>query len=338
MELSVVMSVYNDEKNIRQSVYSILDQTYRDFELIIVNDGSTDNTLEVLNQINDERIRLFNFDKNYGVSAARNFGIYHAKGSWIAVQDSDDYSYPTRLEEQLNYLRNRSYLGAVGSLIECKNYSNDGSNNYSSKKIEEEYNSIISNEQINYFKHYALLICHGSTIFSKKTFEQVGGYNPNYKIAHDYDLWLKMLDVTQIEKVNKILYQWNINLDSLHRKSEKETCNEVMLISVNKLVQSFYQYFGYFPRVTLIGSQEACHNFYDNILRNTNMSIVNSKFIDKSISEKELYYYTVMAMQKKQIDAVIVLEEAKSWEIISSLKSYGLTINSNLFHLWNTIN
>jgi glycosyltransferase involved in cell wall biosynthesis len=98
--ISVIIPVYNGEKTIKQTVESVLNQTFRDFELLIINDGSQDATLEIIQAINDERIQVFSY-QNSGVSASRNRALTKAKGEFISFIDADDLWTPNKLELQL---------------------------------------------------------------------------------------------------------------------------------------------------------------------------------------------------------------------------------------------
>ena len=106
--VSVIIPTYNRAHLITRAIRSVLDQTYRDFELIVVDDGSTDNTVEIVNGFNDPRIKYIRHDKNRGAAAARNTGIKAARGSYIAFQDSDDEWLPDKLEKQLQAFKNAS--------------------------------------------------------------------------------------------------------------------------------------------------------------------------------------------------------------------------------------
>ena len=103
--ISVIMPAYNREKQIKYSILSVLTQSYSNFELIIVDDGSTDNTIDVLKKIKDKRVKYYELEKNHGASYARNFGIDNAIGEYITFLDSDDYYSPDKLMLQLSYLQ-----------------------------------------------------------------------------------------------------------------------------------------------------------------------------------------------------------------------------------------
>ena len=112
--ISVVMSVYNSEKYIIEAIESVLSQTFNDFEFIIVNDGSTDNSLSLIKSINDPRIKIID-QENKGLSKALNIGINIAKGKYIARLDADDIALPTRFEKQYKFLENNPECVALGT-------------------------------------------------------------------------------------------------------------------------------------------------------------------------------------------------------------------------------
>ena len=118
MKISVVMAVFNGEDYLEDTVKSILEQSYRDFEFIIVNDGSTDSTGKILEQFKDRRIRLIQLDHNSGPAAALNLAVQNARGSWIAVQDTGDMSYRKGWKAG-RYLRIYSHIAALFFPIEC---------------------------------------------------------------------------------------------------------------------------------------------------------------------------------------------------------------------------
>jgi len=114
-KISVIMSVYNGEKYLREAIESILNQTFRDFEFIIINDGSTDKTSEILSSYNDPRIVIINNKRNIGLTKSLNKGLKMVKGEYIARQDADDVSLPERLERMVNFLDMNRDVGLLGS-------------------------------------------------------------------------------------------------------------------------------------------------------------------------------------------------------------------------------
>lgn len=185
--LSVVLSTYNDEKYIKESIQSILDQTYPYFEFIIVNDGSTDCTLDIIKSFTDERIVLI--DKpNTGLIDSLNIGVRAAKYDWIARMDGDDIAEPNRFDEEVKLLNDS--VAIVSS--QCNVIDSTGKIIGHTKflaGIVGKYMSLLLDLP---------LIVHPSVVFNKVIFKNVGGYDPNMNIAEDYDLWCKMLSLGKL--------------------------------------------------------------------------------------------------------------------------------------------
>ena len=116
-QISVVLPVYNEEKYIEECIWSILNQTYNNFELIIVDDASTDRSLEIINTFNDPRIQLFSNKKNLGIAKSLNKGCLNVRGEFIARIDANDIAVKTRFEKQLKYLNNNPNCAVVFSPV-----------------------------------------------------------------------------------------------------------------------------------------------------------------------------------------------------------------------------
>lgn len=108
--ISVIMTVYNGEKLLREAIDSILNQSYQEFELIIIDDGSTDSTLQIINSYHDPRIRLIENGQNRGQSYSRNLGIKQSQGEYIAIMDTDEIALPKRIETQYEYLKSNPQI------------------------------------------------------------------------------------------------------------------------------------------------------------------------------------------------------------------------------------
>ena len=116
-EVSVIVPVYNAERYLKDTIISVLGQTFRNFELVVIDDGSVDGSADVLAVITDGRMRILRHEKNLGLSAARNAGIQEAKGKYIAWLDADDISHPRRLEKQVRLLDSRPEIGICGTWV-----------------------------------------------------------------------------------------------------------------------------------------------------------------------------------------------------------------------------
>ena len=120
-KVAVLMSVYNGEKYLREAINSILSQTFNDFEFLIINDGSTDGTADILKSYTDSRIKIINNEKNIGLTKSLNKGLKIAKGEYIARQDADDISMPERLKEEVAFLEIHKDYAVVGTFVKILN-------------------------------------------------------------------------------------------------------------------------------------------------------------------------------------------------------------------------
>lgn len=193
--VSIVMPSYNSEKYIKDSIQSVLNQTYTNWELLIVDDCSTDKTVEIIKSFKDERIMLFQNDTNSGAAISRNWALREAKGKWIAFLDSDDLWAPTKLKEQLTFMTER-----------------DCGFSYTDYRISK--NGVLSNiiitspNKMNFrrIKHY----CYVSTVTVMYDFEKVGLIQiSDLRKNNDYAMWLRALKKTNGYRYPKVLSIYN---------------------------------------------------------------------------------------------------------------------------------
>ena len=192
-EISVLMSVYNGEEFIAESINSILNQTFTDFELIIVDDGSTDGTVDVVQSFRDKRIRLFRFVENKGVGAALKFSLSKAEGRYIAKADADDINRLDRLEKQKTFLDRNPDIELVKGFIEYFPHDEPirKSPKFKAKKIlEKEKNRVVSPEDIWEKLYWYCCIPH-TTIMCRSESMKAVGYD-ELRICEDYKLFYHM--------------------------------------------------------------------------------------------------------------------------------------------------
>lgn len=204
--VSVLMSVYNGEKHLHQAVDSILNQTFKDFEFLIINDGSTDKTAQILQSNYDPRIKIINNDKNIGLTKSLNKGLKIARGKYIARMDADDISMPERLEKEVRLLERRKNVGLVGTY--CLVINENG-------KVFYEFKSS-ANEKI--LKKNLLAenqFTHGSAMFRRRCLEKAGDYREEFVVAQDYDLWLRIAEFSDLAIIPEFLYQWRLDIQSI---------------------------------------------------------------------------------------------------------------------------
>jgi glycosyltransferase involved in cell wall biosynthesis len=186
-KFSVVISVFNKEKYIANTLKSVLAQTFTDFEVVILNDGSTDNSEAEILKFNDPRIRYFS-KENSGASAARNFTIRQAKTELIALMDADDHWYPFYLEEQHRLITQFPEESVFATATEIKRNGKTFTNSYTIKTFGKD--SIL----VDYFEASQLdsILHSSSTVLKKSVFEDVGWYDPKIKSGEDTDLYVRI--------------------------------------------------------------------------------------------------------------------------------------------------
>lgn len=192
-KVSVIIPVYNQEKFIAEAIKSVLNQTFQDFEIIITDDGSTDNTSTEINKFSDPRIKVFTFEKNKGISNALNNCISNSKGEYIAVLNSDDLFLPDKLEKQVNFLEKNKDEAAVFTLanIVDENGSAFRDKNHFYFAIFDQPNRSRF-EWLNRFFYKGNCLCHPSMMIRKQCFESIGHYDIRFHQMQDFELYVRI--------------------------------------------------------------------------------------------------------------------------------------------------
>jgi len=204
--VSVLMPVYNGAGYIGEAIDSVLAQTFPFFELLIVNDGSTDSTREVIESYKDPRIRLIN-QPNGGVSAALNTGLKHAKGEYIARFDADDICYPDRIEVQYTFIKEHPDYILVGT--DADYITQEGEFIYKYVNVGH------TNEEINKTIEMHCSFIHSSVMYPKKAVMDLGGYEVKAHTFEDYFLWKKLIKRGKVCNLRKPLLKVRFNSSSV---------------------------------------------------------------------------------------------------------------------------
>lgn len=230
-KITVLMPVYNGEKYLIEAINSILNQTYKNFEFLIINDASTDSTKSIILSYEDPRIRLIDLETNIGLVRSLNKGLELAKGDFIARMDSDDISMPERLEKQYNHIIKNPEIGLVASNWEI---------------IDEQGRSIaIRNisycyEEMFYLLFFKNILGHSTIFFNKELIKKLNGYNENYSTCEDHELWCRIIRTAKIEQVNDILVRWRKIPSSITSKfnNKQKLCSQRVFSNNVKMVLS----------------------------------------------------------------------------------------------------
>ncbi len=220
------MAAYNASKYIEAAVKSVLNQTYQDFELLIVNDGSTDNTNELLKSFKDERIRIIHNQENKGLIYTRNIALKEARGQFIAVMDSDDIAYPNRLKIQVDAFKNNPSLALYGGQAKMIDENQ--------KEIGFIEESETDTELLKVKLLFHNTFVHSSVMIRTSVFREFGGYQEPF--AEDYDLFLRIAQKYAVGNSSEfvVAYRWHGNNIS---KTEGEKIVRQLLPIKGKLLK-----------------------------------------------------------------------------------------------------
>ena len=210
---SVIIPLYNKAAYIEKAVQSVLAQSFKDFELLIVNDGSTDNSLEVVQNFDDPRIRIIS-QENAGVSTARNNGVKAAKHELIAFLDADDWWANEYLDEMLRLVEKYPDAGLWSARYYYVKY---GQNRKAGIGLDHGF----TDGYINYFKVYArtmwMPVYPPSVIITKKIFDEFTGFKTELKLGEDFHLWARIAFKYKIAYLNKPLVYYNQDVPAQER-------------------------------------------------------------------------------------------------------------------------
>jgi glycosyltransferase involved in cell wall biosynthesis len=206
--VSVIMPVFNGEKYLREAVGSICGQSYKDFEFIIVDDGSSDRTAAILREyaLRDDRLRVLS-GPNTGLTRALLKGMDEARGDLIARMDADDVSLPRRLEQQVQFLDQHPECVAVGARVLVVDSDGDAvfPMRYPSGHEEIDAHNLAGK---------GCALAHPATMFRRTAYEKAGGYRPEFEPAEDLDLWLRMAEVGKLANLDDVLLNYRVHLKS----------------------------------------------------------------------------------------------------------------------------
>lgn len=217
--VTVLMAVYNDSKFLVNSVRSILNQTHKDFEFLIIDDGSKDNPEEVISSFKDSRI-IFKKINHCGLACALNFGLSISTYDWIARIDADDINTVNRLRTQIEFLNANTQYDVVSSRSV---YFKDPDKILFSIKLPEE------DEGIKLLLNLHNPVNHSSVIYNKKKILNAGGYNKDFHSYEDYELWFRMKNELKFKIIPEVLVYTRMRENSLTKTGNKKMIHDLLL-------------------------------------------------------------------------------------------------------------
>ncbi|HLP63685.1 glycosyltransferase family 2 protein [Flavobacterium sp.] len=199
--ISVILPVYNCEKFVSEAVQSVLNQTFTDFELLIIDDCSTDATVSVIQSFSDQRINLISKEKNSGYTDSLNYAISIAKGKYIARMDGDDICFPTRFQRQIEMLESNEDVIMCGTAIQI----------IDSEKI---LRHPINHDDIKVKLCFSNAFFHPTVVFRKEAFSNLS-YNREFEPAEDYDLWTRLVFKGKLMNTEEVLLHYRVHANQV---------------------------------------------------------------------------------------------------------------------------
>jgi len=210
--ISVLLPVFNAEKDINVAIQSILNQSYKDLELLIIDDGSTDNSYQICMNISeqDNRVKVFRNHNNLGLTKSLNLLINESSGKYLARQDADDWSEETRFEKQLKFMNDENI-----DVVYARSVRNDTQNIFP---------RLSYYLPLNFVLRYKNPLIHGTMLAKKNIIEKVGGYDEKFIYSQDYKLAFDLINLGfKLRIMKNVLYKSNfINNISTTKKKEQE--------------------------------------------------------------------------------------------------------------------
>ncbi|MCI5207526.1 MAG: glycosyltransferase [Candidatus Electrothrix sp. ATG2] len=226
-KVTVLMAVYNGEEFLREAVDSILEQTFSDFEFLIVDDGSTDDSTVIIESYRDHRIRLVSNKKNIGLTKSLNKGLHLSQGTYIARMDADEISMPNRIAKQVSFLDDNQEIGCCGTLTRIFG-EHDG-----------EWRYPLDHDRIKVDLLFHSCLVHASVMLRKEVLKKHNIiYDENCRYAQDYELWVRLSKVTRLANIDAYLLLHRLHdssIGSSHSEKQIATANRIRLSQLDCL-------------------------------------------------------------------------------------------------------
>jgi glycosyltransferase involved in cell wall biosynthesis len=304
-KVTVFMAAYNAANYITESVQSVLNQTFEDFELLIVNDGSTDETVAMINQFQDTRIRLIHNDRNRGLVYTRNVLLTEARGEYIAILDSDDIAVSNRLALQYEHFQKHPELALCGGHGQVINHSGATVN-------DPRLTVPIGIENIKITLLFFNTFVNSTVMYKKEVLLELNGYN-DFAPAEDYELFIRIADKYDVDNIDAVLVKYrdhDHNTSVLHALTGSRKVQEIKKNQLNRLhieadqkqVEVFY---------SVLAHQYEAYDFSDYLSLFSKLKLANQelKRYPKEPFEKRIfeYWFNIIMAKRAKRNALALL-------------------------------
>lgn len=289
-EVSVILPVYNADLFLEESIQSILGQFYSDIELIVVNDGSSDRSADIISgwAAKDVRLKVFN-QQNAGLVSALNKGIELANGKYIARMDADDIAVPDRLGKQVAYLEANPDISVLGTQMEI---FGDDVKKYKRSKYPTQPSRVLKELQAGRNP-----ICHPSVMMRRSTLNDIGGYRSFFTSAEDYDLWLRLSEVSGIANLPEVLLRYRQHGGSITAtKAQQQNFSRGMARFASEKRKQGFQ-----DPIDAMGGAINLEKLEDIDLRAETSEVLNAFEIYSAILNEETDFEAISASEQERI-------------------------------------
>lgn len=313
--VTVLMPVYNADLYVKQAIESILAQSYANFELLIINDGSSDGSVNVIKSFTDERIHLVENETNLGLIATLNKGFDMAKGKYIARMDADDVALSNRLNEQVSFLEKNPEVGVYGCAYVDLKHGQEGKQTV----FLSDHDALKSVLLFNSCMGHPTVIFRTEVLRSNEL-----KYNPEFKHAEDYEFWVRTIELTKFSNSPKVLLQYRIHdkqVSTTEAAAQKVVAAHIRLVMIEKLGLKPSELDMYIHNS--IGNKEVLKGF-ENVQNAERwlMKLVNANQTAHLIKAEQFNTYISLVFQDICANASVGLKAYRYYKR-SALSQYG---------------
>lgn len=280
VDISVVLAVYNGEKYLKEAIDSILSQTFRTFEFIIINDGSIDSTKEIILSYSDSRITYSENKTNKGLVYSLNQGLSLSKGKYIARMDADDIALPQRLQEQFDYMESNPETGICGSDVEAF---------YQDSKKRKVLKFPSKDIDIRSFAFFQTPFCHPTVFMRKAILDENNLTYPDCYRAEDYALWVELLKYTQGVNLSSVLVRYRKHEWSETALADKESEDK------NRIFGDIQEQYFFQNQISLDRKEMLAFTLFANRSIKYDLSLQSQRTISKILKN---FFFQISQKQK----------------------------------------
>ena len=313
------MPVYNAASFLNEAIESILNQTFSKFEFLIINDGSTDNSEDIILTYNDPRIKYVKNESNIKLIATLNKGIDIAKGKYIARMDADDISMPNRIKKQYDYLEKNIEIAAVSTWFSTFSSNNEATSCYALK-----------HEEIKFKQLYNIQICHGASMIRKSTLEKHNlKFDDSYVHAEDYDFFTRLSNISKLANIDYFGYKVRDHeneISKLYSNIQTENSTRVIKREFNKLGYDIndlqidtFRKLNHFEYNTITESFKEVENLLMKLIEHNEVNnYINKKYLKEKLAY--LWYHHCYNKKLKDVFFNSALSKSSSVSFKDKLK------------------